>query len=138
MAITSKRAIDTERFKSKVKEFWDITDHRPIKWFLGFQIKRDRKSKTISINQQAYIESVVEKFGLTNAKSVATPMDTNAKFTIQQCPMTLNQVARMNGIPYSYRIYLVGYSCVAARHCIRSRNTVPIYSESGTSSLGWG
>jgi hypothetical protein len=78
MAVTSKRAIDAKRFKSKVikskvKEFWDITDHGPIKWFLGFQIKRDRKSKTISINQQAYIESVVEKFGLTNVKNVATP-----------------------------------------------------------------
>jgi Reverse transcriptase (RNA-dependent DNA polymerase) len=64
MAITSKRAINTKQFKLKVKEFWDITDHGPIKWFLGFQIKRDHKSKTISINQQAYIESVVEKFGM--------------------------------------------------------------------------
>jgi Reverse transcriptase (RNA-dependent DNA polymerase) len=36
MAITSKRAIDAERFKSKVKEFWDIMDHGPIQWFLGF------------------------------------------------------------------------------------------------------
>jgi hypothetical protein len=112
MAITSKRAIDTERFKSKVKEFWDITDHGPIKWFLSFQIKRDRKSKTISINQQAYIESVVEKFGLTNTKSVATPMDANAKFTIQQCPMMLNQVAHMNGIPYSEAIEFILWATV--------------------------
>jgi Reverse transcriptase (RNA-dependent DNA polymerase) len=115
MAITSKRAIDAERFKSKVKEFWDITDHGPIKWFLGFQIERDRKSKTISINQQAYIESVVEKFGLTNAKSVAIPMDANAKFTIQQCPMTLNQVACMNGIPYSKAIGSILWATVVSR-----------------------
>ena len=39
MAVTSKRAIDAEIFKSSIKTFWDITDHGPIGWFLGFQIK---------------------------------------------------------------------------------------------------
>ena len=37
MAIMSKRKVDAKQFKSKVKEFWEITDHGPIKWFLGFQ-----------------------------------------------------------------------------------------------------
>jgi Reverse transcriptase (RNA-dependent DNA polymerase) len=39
MAVTSKRTVDTERFKFQVKSFWDITNHGPINWFLGFQIK---------------------------------------------------------------------------------------------------
>ena len=39
MAVTSKQIIDIECFKSKVKEFWDVMDHGPIKWFLGFEIK---------------------------------------------------------------------------------------------------
>jgi hypothetical protein len=47
MAVTSKRSVDAEKFKSKIKEFWDITDHGAISWFLGFQIKRDRKSRTM-------------------------------------------------------------------------------------------
>jgi len=41
MAITSKQKTDAENFKSNIKRFWDITDHGPINWFLGFQIKRD-------------------------------------------------------------------------------------------------
>jgi Reverse transcriptase (RNA-dependent DNA polymerase) len=41
MAVTSKRAVDAERFKSDIRKFWEITDHGPIKWFLGFKIKRD-------------------------------------------------------------------------------------------------
>jgi hypothetical protein len=36
MAVTSKRAIDAERFKSDVRRFWEITDHGLIHWFLGF------------------------------------------------------------------------------------------------------
>ena len=51
MAVTSKRATDAAKFKSNIKRFWEITDHGPISWFLGFQIKRDRKARTLSINQ---------------------------------------------------------------------------------------
>jgi Reverse transcriptase (RNA-dependent DNA polymerase) len=62
MALTSKRTVDIKRFKSKIKEFWDIMDHGPIKWFLGFETKRDRKLYTILIHQHAYIEAMVQKF----------------------------------------------------------------------------
>jgi Reverse transcriptase (RNA-dependent DNA polymerase) len=65
-AVMLKRNVDVERFKSKIKQFWDIMDHGPIKWFfkwfLSFEIKRDRKLCTISINQHAYIEAMVQKF----------------------------------------------------------------------------
>ena len=39
MAVTPKRAVDAENFKRNFKTFWDITDHGPIGWFLGFHIK---------------------------------------------------------------------------------------------------
>jgi Reverse transcriptase (RNA-dependent DNA polymerase)/gag-polypeptide of LTR copia-type/GAG-pre-integrase domain len=115
MAVTSKRAEHAKDFKSKIKRFWEITDHGPIKWFLGFQIKRDRKARTISINQQAYIESMVEKFRLTGAKAVATPMETNAQFTNHQSPSSIAQVARMKGVPYSEAIGSVLWPVVVSR-----------------------
>ena len=62
MAVTTKRAVDAEIFKQNIKRYWDITDNGPIGWFLGFQIKRDRKKKTLSINQHAYIKSLAEKY----------------------------------------------------------------------------
>ena len=49
-------------------------DHGPIKWFLGFEIKRDRDARTLAINQWAYIEVMVEKFGMAQARLVLTPM----------------------------------------------------------------
>ena len=39
MALTSKHVADAERFKSEIQKFWEITDHRPIQWFLGFEVK---------------------------------------------------------------------------------------------------
>jgi hypothetical protein len=115
MAVTSKRTIDAERFKSCIRKFWEITDHGPIRWFLGFEIRRDRKTRTISINQQAYIESMVEKFRLTGARQVSTPMEMNAQFTKEQCPSTINQVAKMKGVPYSEAIGSVLWPVVVSR-----------------------
>ena len=103
MAVTSKRKVNAEQFKSKVKEFWEITDHRPIKWFLGFQIKRD----TISTNQQAYINSIVEKFRLMSAKQVTAPMEANALFSTQQSPSSLNQVECMKGSGFSEELMVI-------------------------------
>jgi hypothetical protein len=58
----------------------------------------------ISINQQAYIKAMVEKFRPTSARKVLTPMEVNMHFSTQQCPSTISQVSHMKGIPYSEAI----------------------------------
>ena len=115
MAVTSKRKVDAERFKSEIKKHWEITDHGPIKWFLGFEIKRNRKSRTIAINQRSYIEKMVEKFSLTNAKRVSTPMEPNVHFSLDQSPSSTNQLAHMKGVPYSEAIGSVLWPVVVSR-----------------------
>ena len=115
MAVTSKRKVDADKFKTNVKKFWDITDHGPIKWFLGFEIKRDRAARTISINQHAYIESMVQKFRLTNAKPVTTPLESNAKFSKEQSPSSTTQETRMNGVPYQEAIGSILWAAVVSR-----------------------
>ena len=115
MAVTSKRKVDAERFKSEIKKRWDITDHGPIKWFMGFEIKRDRQSRTLAINQRAYLERMVERYSLTNARPVSTPMEPNVHFSVEQCPSTTNQLARMKGVPYSEAIGSVLWPVVVSR-----------------------
>jgi len=101
MALMSKRTVDAERFKAKIHRYWEITDHGPINWFLGFEIKRDRDARTISINQHAYIEGIIKKFGLTNARPISTPMEPGTQLSTDQGPSTTNQLSKMRGIPYT-------------------------------------
>ena len=115
MALTSKRAIDAANFKEEIKKFWEITDHGPIQWFLSFEIKRNHESRTISINQCSYIKNMVENFRLTGAKPVSTPMEPGAQFMIDQCPSSLNQSARMHGVPYSEAVSSVLWPVVVSR-----------------------
>ena len=115
MAVTSKRKADIEKFKTEVKKHWDITNNGPINWFLGFEIKWNRKNKTLVTNQCMYIISLTEKFRITNAKPVNTPMEPNVAYSNQQSPLTSNQVARMQGVPYSEGIGSILWPAVVSR-----------------------
>ena len=61
------------------------------------------------------IKLIVEKFKLTNAKKVYTPMEHNAQFTNQQCTSTLSQTQWMEGVPYAEAIGSVLWPTVRSR-----------------------
>lgn len=44
-------------------------------YYVGMEIKRDRKNRTITITQASYIRKMIEKFGMAESKSVSTPSD---------------------------------------------------------------
>jgi len=48
-------------------------------------------------------------------KPVTTPMDTNAQYSIEQCPTTPNQLARMTGVLFSKVIGSVLWPAVVSR-----------------------
>ena len=58
---------------------------------------------------------MVERFSPTNAKRVLTPMEPNVQFSIDQCPSTPNQLARMKGVPYSEAVGSVLWPVVVSR-----------------------
>ena len=43
---------------------------------------------------------MVEKFGMAHAKLVSMPMEPGVQFSVDQCPSSANQVARMHGVLY--------------------------------------
>lgn len=48
---------------------------------LGLNIRREKGKFTINVNQQQYIEELVEKFKMEQDKPLVTPMDPNQKST---------------------------------------------------------
>ena len=40
---------------------------------LGMRITRDREQKTLTISQEEYTKSILERFGIANYKPVGTP-----------------------------------------------------------------
>ena len=61
-------------FKKSISNKFKMKDLGNLKWILGMEIKRDRVNKTISINQTAYIDQVIRRFGMTDCKPISTPV----------------------------------------------------------------
>ena len=101
MAIAASSIDAVSRFKNEISEFFDITDGGEISWFLNFEIRRDRASRTISINQRSYIEAMALKFGQQDAKPVYLPMLPGEIFSKDQCPVTPSQHFAMRNMPYA-------------------------------------
>lgn len=52
-----------------------MKDLGALKWILGVEIKRDRSRRRIEISQRAYINQMLERFGMADCKSVGAPAE---------------------------------------------------------------
>lgn len=64
---------------SLCKEF-EMVDLGEIHFVLGMSIKRDRANKMLFINQEKYLESVLNRFGMQDCKPVSTPLEPGVTF----------------------------------------------------------
>jgi hypothetical protein len=58
---------------------------------------------------------MVEKFRLTNAKKVTTPMEPGAQFSKEQGPFTPTQAMQMQGVPYAEAVGSVLWPVIVSR-----------------------
>ena len=65
-------------FITKVSKKFKIRDLGEAETFLGMEIVRNRKNRTLKIKQTKYIENMANRFGLTEAKPLYTPLDPRA------------------------------------------------------------
>ncbi|XMA13681.1 hypothetical protein WAI453_006472 [Rhynchosporium graminicola] len=80
--VISKAGLALEELKVKLLTVFDILPAGPAKYFLGVRIVRDREKKTISLCQDAYIDKILDRFGMTNCKSADTPFATGSEVSM--------------------------------------------------------
>jgi len=73
IAGSDMRTITT--FKKAISNRFKMKDLGELKWILGMQVTRDRAKGVIEITQQAYIELMLERFGMSECKPVGTPAE---------------------------------------------------------------
>ncbi|GKV28962.1 hypothetical protein SLEP1_g37944 [Rubroshorea leprosula] len=65
---------------------FSMKDLGPAKQILGMKIFRDRKNKKLWLSQEKYIEKVLDRFNMSKAKPVGTPLASHFKLSTKQCP----------------------------------------------------
>ena len=68
-----------EEIKGMLAKTFDIKDLGELKYFLGVKIRVNHKIGTVWIGQPMYIENVLKKYGMENAKAISTPVDVGTK-----------------------------------------------------------
>ena len=67
---------------------------------LGIGIERDREKRMISFSQTAYIQKMIECFGMEEAKPLSVPINPGHNLTKSQSPSDPQAIKEMKRIPY--------------------------------------
>ncbi len=54
--------------------------------FIGLEITRDRPGRKIHLSQPKYIQSLLDKFGMSDCHPSKVPADPNSRLTVDNCP----------------------------------------------------
>jgi hypothetical protein len=78
-----------------------MKDLGATKKILGMEIVRDIKSRLLYLSQKSYIEKVIRRFNMQNAKPVSTPLAPHFKLSAKQCAKTDADLEYMLKVLYS-------------------------------------
>ena len=106
-------------FLKSVKDYlnnsFSMKDLGEAAYILGIKIYRDRSRRLIALSQSTYLEKIVKKFNMQDAKKGSLPMLQGKPLSKTQCPTTATERERMNKIPYASAIGSVMYAMLCTR-----------------------
>ena len=109
--VTNTKAV-MERFKAEIASRFEISDLGEAKWLLGFEIRRDRRARTISLSQGSYIDTLISRFNLIDANPTTTPLDPHSDLFL---PITDSMRQEMRHKPYSQLVGSLMYAAICTR-----------------------
>ncbi|CAH9088439.1 unnamed protein product [Cuscuta epithymum] len=115
MLIVGQDSVMIDNLKKDLSMSFDMKDLGPAKQILGMEIARDRKARKLWLSQEKYIERVLQRFNMKQAKPVSTPLASHFNLSKRACPTTEKEKASMSNIPYSSVVGSLMYAMVCTR-----------------------
>jgi len=70
-------------------------------YFVGIEIERDRDKGSLKIHQTRYVQHLIERFNMKEAKEISVPVDPYTRLSKEICPKTQEEKEEMEKIPYA-------------------------------------
>ncbi|KAE8684070.1 hypothetical protein F3Y22_tig00111154pilonHSYRG00007 [Hibiscus syriacus] len=118
MLIAAKNMDDVIGLKTLLSQEFDMKDLGAAKKILGMEICRDRDSRKLRLSQRGYVEKMLERFAMSSAKPVSTPLANHFKLSSEQCPKTDKEAEDMAKVPYSNAVGCLMYAMGTVGHGI--------------------
>ena len=104
-----------EVVKDSLKNSFAMKDLGEAAYILGIKIYRDRSRRLIGLSQSTYIDKVLKRFNMHEAKKGFLPMSHGIHLSKTQGPSTPDEQRRMDKIPYASAIGSIMYAMVCTR-----------------------
>eukprot|EP00253_Pinus_taeda_P004652 PITA_04652 len=101
--------------QKKLANSFTMKDLGAAKQILGMRITRDRKNRKLTLSQNEYIQKVLKRFNMHNAKPVSTPFASHFKLSKEMCPKTQEDMDYMSKVPYASAVGSLMYAMVCTR-----------------------
>jgi transposase InsO family protein len=115
IAYKKKDEREWEENKNSLMRKYKMKDVGDAEWVLGMRLTRDRKKQQIILDQQIYLDKILEQFGMTNSKPVSTPADQSHRLSKTDSPTTPQQQQEMKDVPYRPIVGALMYAAISTR-----------------------
>nr|KYP46555.1 Retrovirus-related Pol polyprotein from transposon TNT 1-94 [Cajanus cajan] len=115
MLIAGPNMTEINRLKQQLTDHFEMKDLGPAKQILGMRISRNRLEGVLKLSQEKYIEKLLDRFNVGDAKIRNTPLGTHMKLSKKQSPETVEEKDHMSRVPYASAVGSLMYAMVCTR-----------------------
>ncbi|CAM6121348.1 unnamed protein product [Calypogeia fissa] len=115
MLIAAENKSNIAHLKAMLSKEFSMKDLGQAKKILGMEIHRDREKRQLWLSQRQYVEKMLAKYGMENAKPVSTPLASHFKLSQKDYPSTESERIAMQSIPYDSVVGSLMYAMTCTR-----------------------
>ncbi|KAJ2918787.1 hypothetical protein MD484_g1572, partial [Candolleomyces efflorescens] len=104
-----------KKVKGEMGEHMELAEMGELKWILGVDVRRDRQARTISLSQSAYIDHILQLFGMSDCKNASTPLEPGIDLTPGSEHVSPNRLTPKKKSEYRELIGLLMYLSTMTR-----------------------
>jgi hypothetical protein len=112
MLVVGSDMDEIQKLKKQLSSEFDMKDLGATKQILGMRINKDKQMSTLQLSQEEYIDRILKRFSMSDAKPVSTPLASHFRLSKDQSPKTEEEKDFIAKIPYASAIGSLMYAMV--------------------------
>jgi hypothetical protein len=106
---------ELEKLAKGLDAKYGITGFGEARWVLGMSVERDRDAGVVCISQDAFIDGILNRFGLADAVPVSSPMVPGLRLSTSDCPTQQEDIDDMSTRPYRELVGCLSWLALVTR-----------------------
>lgn len=115
MLVAGSSIHEIDNLKKQLSKEFKMDDLGAVKQIIGTRITRNRKNHELRFSQAEYVEKVLSRFNMKDAKPVNTPLVSSFRLYNENSPKIEKEKDYMSRVPYTLAMNSLIYTMVSTR-----------------------